>query len=79
METENVTADELTADMLEWIGIEPEPDPADGWQRFADMATEAVKLGVKPHVLRDRLHRAVEAGKMEKVIFCRNSYYRKVE
>ena len=79
METENVTADELTADMLEWIGIEPEPDPAEGWQRFADMAAEANKLGVKPHVLRDRLHRAVEAGKMEKIFFCRNSYYRKVE
>ena len=79
METKNVTADELTADMLEWIGIEPEPDPAEGWQRFADIAAEAAKLGVKPHTLRDRLHRAVEAGKMEKTIYCRNSYYRKVE
>ena len=78
MEAPNVTADELTDDLLAFIGIEPEPDPAEGWRCFADMADEAAKMGTKEHVVRSRLKKAVDAGKMEKRIYCRNSYYRKV-
>ena len=76
MGVENITVDEILADMLESVGDREPPTREDGWVSFAELMDAS--NGLTLNQMRDRAGKMVKSGKWEKLIWGRVIYYRKV-
>ena len=63
-------------DFINSLDIQLRPLEEDGWYSFTEIFITMKERGVKQENLRHQLAEKVEAGKMEKIRFGKDTYYR---
>jgi hypothetical protein len=70
----NITPEEVLAEQIEYLRIEPEPSVEDGWLPFTYIANNSTDMS--RDALREYYNRKVREGVAEKKRWGKNVYYR---
>jgi hypothetical protein len=76
MGVESVTREELLTELMDFVGCDAQPDPAERWVAWRDMVSEAKQRGKSVDQLRRMTGKRMAAGEIEKMRMGMDVYYR---